>query len=660
MSPDHAMKSSAWLGYAGILLLAIHFFVVCYEAYRPAGMPGDILGRLQSMLLNIPLFVEGSSAKTMALVLAIISSWLSSTPSRQRVAYEFPLILALVGGAAYFSTSELVPLGTCRLSADCYLGMTMVGYLILVASMSQLISATRYVFDTRLFAPESSGFKQEEQLITTPVSLHFEARYRLNGRERKSYVNIVNPRRGVLIMGSPGSGKSWFIVEPAIEQLVQRGMALFVFDYKFPVLTQLAYTCFRRHAGAYPAGSRFYCINFTDLPHSHRCNLLDPETLVHNNDAIAISRTILLSINKSWIGRQGEFFVESPIDFLAALIWYLKVYKDGTYCTLPHVIELSKTPYSELFTLLNAEPATRGFVGPFKDAYINKTMEMLDGQIASARIPLMRLDSPDIYYVLSGDDLNLELNDPAAPAILCLGSDSQRHEALAPVLSLYIDRVNRRINYPGRRPSALVLDEFATVRAIGVLDTIATGRSNDITPIVVIQDLSQLRQRYSHDEADQILNTAGNLICGQVAGDSAKWVSERFQAHLNLKTTIAVNDAGVSTSKTEQSVEAVTPGVLANLSSGEFVGIVADDPGVKLELKGFHARFVKQGIAAGTTAIGPTPTQTDAPLPLVRLVDKEAVLKNYQAIAEDIAELVRAEVKRILGDPALKQFVVKR
>ena len=331
-------------------------------------------------------------------------------------------------------------------------------------------------------------------------------------------MNLINPRRGVLVMGSPGSGKSWFVVEPAIEQLVQKGVALFVFDFKFPTLSAFTYNSYRRHRGQYPAGTRFYCINFSDLPHSHRCNLIDPTTLEHNNDAMAISRTILLSINKIWIGRQGEFFVESPINFIAALIWFLKVYKDGMYCTLPHVIELSKTPYEELFTLLNAEPATRGFIGPFKDAYLNKTMEMLDGQIASARIPLMRLDSPDIYYVLSGNDLSLEINDPTAPAILCLGSDSRRHEALTPVMSLYIDRLNRQINRPGRYPVAVVVDEFATVRAISLLDTIATGRSNDIMPILVIQDLSQLRQRYSHDEADQILNTAGNLICGRGRG----------------------------------------------------------------------------------------------------------------------------------------------
>ncbi len=207
-------------------------------------------------------------------------------------------------------------------------------------------------------------------------------------------------------------------------------------------------------------------------------------------------------------------------------------------------IELSKTSYEALFTLLNTESETRGLIGPFKEAFLNKTMEMLDGQVASARIPLGRLDSPDFYYVLSGNDLKLAINDPKAPIVLCLGGDPQRQEALAPVLSLYIDRLNRSINQPNRHPCAQVLDEFATVRATSVLTTIATGRSNDIIPILAVQDLTQLTQQYSRDEAHQIMNTAGNLICGQVSGDTANQVSKRFHAECYLKTTVTVNSSG--------------------------------------------------------------------------------------------------------------------
>ncbi|HEV2483177.1 MAG TPA: TraM recognition domain-containing protein [Puia sp.] len=196
----------------------------------------------------------------------------------------------------------------------------------------------------------------------------------------------------------------------------------------------------------------------------------------------------------------------------------------------------------------------------------------------------------------------------------------------------------------------LVVDEFATVRATSMLDTMATGRSNNITPILVIQDLSQLRQRYSHDEADQIMNTAGNLFCGQITGETAKWVSQRFEGILSLRTTISVNSSDISTSKTGQTIDAITPSTLANLSSGEFVGLTADDPDKKIKLKGFHAAIVKDARRL----------KEKFDLPVVHDMDQEAVKKNYELIRQQITTMVKEEMKRILGDPQLRQNIVKR
>jgi len=342
--------------------------------------------------------------------------------------------------------------------------------------------------------------------------------------------------------------------------------------------------------------------------------------------------------------------MESPINYLAALIWFLRRYENGAYCTLPHVIELSKASYGEVFTILNADAETRGLIGPFKDAFLNNTMEMLDGQIASARIPLSRLDSPDFYYVLSGNDLGLDINDPLSPAVLCLGGDPQRQDALGPVLSLFIDRLNKRINQSGRHPCALVLDEFATIRATSVLNTVATGRSNDIIPILAAQDMTQLTQQYSHDEAQQFMNTCGNLVCGQVNGETAKWVSHRFHANAYLKTTVSVNSSDTSVSQTEQAEQGVSPATLAQLSAGEFIGVVADDPDVPLELKGFHAVVSREGENEGVRRS----------LPVVGVVTEDVVRENFYRVVREVEEIVQKEVKRILGDPALKKYVVKR
>ncbi|MES1159983.1 MAG: TraM recognition domain-containing protein, partial [Bacteroidota bacterium] len=310
------------------------------------------------------------------------------------------------------------------------------------------------------------------------------------------------------------------------------------------------------------------------------------------------------------------------------------------------------TPYDQLFTMLNTEPEIETLIAPFIDAYKNKSMEMLDGQLASAKIPLGRLASPDLYYVLTGDDCSLDINNPMAPKILCLGVDPPRQEALAPVLSLYIDRLNKLVNQSEKVPCALVCDEFATVRAASMLTTIATARSNHIIPVLSVQDLSQLRTQYSREEADLIANITGNLVCGQVGGETARWVSERFPTTVQYRKSVSVNSSDTSISRSEQEVNTISAATIATLSSGEFVGIVADDPDRKIEHKAFHARIVKD-----TKSLK---DKNRYELPVVREVDETVIGENFQRVKKEIKELVVGETQRIVGDPALAKKVVKR
>jgi type IV secretory pathway TraG/TraD family ATPase VirD4 len=319
------------------------------------------------------------------------------------------------------------------------------------------------------------------------------------------------------------------------------------------------------------------------------------------------------------------------------LIWYLRNYQDGEYCTLPHVIELSKIPYEKLFTLLGAEPQIATLIDPFIQAFENKTMEMLDGQVAGAKIPLGRLSSPDLYYILSGNDFTLDINDPAAPKIFCLGGDPSRIEALAPVISLYIDRLTRICNRPEQYPCALVCDEFATVRAYNMATTVATGRSNNIIPILAIQDITQLRTQYSHQEADTLLNISGNLLCGQVSGETARWVSERFPRILQDRSSVSVNNSDTSISTAQQWEPTVTQSTISTLSSGEFLGITADEPGNKLALKTFHARIIQDKTSNAT-----------GELPVIQQVSTTTVMEQYTKIKIDIEQLVDVELAKII------------
>lgn len=479
-----------------------------------------------------------------------------------------------------------------------------------------------------------SGFPQDGKKRGADAGLSLRGSYVFKGRRYDSWVNVVNPRRGILVLGTPGAGKTRYIIEPLIRQLMERGTALFVFDYKYDALTRFVLALFQANKCRYPNGTAFHCINFSDLSTTARCNVLAPASLEYVSDAVGASRTVLLSLNKSWVERQGDFWVESSVNFVAALIWYLRRYKNGLYCTLPHVIELSKQPYETLFQVLGTEPAVAALIDPFIEAYNNKSKEMLDGQMASAKIPLARLASPDLYYVLTGNDVDLEINKRAAPSVLCLGGDPRRKEALAPILSLYIDRLARLCNRPGQYPCALVCDEFASVRAHAMLDTMATGRANDIITLLAVQDISQLRTRYSRSEADEIVNISGNLICGQVGGETARMMSERFPRVLRERSSVSINTSDTTTSMHQDWEEAVMPATVANLSSGEFLGVLADEPTVRLENKAFHASLLRS----------PADEVVVVAVPAVRVVTAAAVHEAFDRVRVEI-EVIVAEVR---------------
>jgi hypothetical protein len=559
------------------------------------------------------------------------------------------LYLILAGLMVYFGADPKYVLSeNATRTGPVYMIVSIVGYILILTGGAWLSKVLSFPFNRKdVFNKDNAGFPQEMRLIRTDYSINLPARYEFKGQTMKSWINIINPRRGVLVMGSPGSGKSWFIIENMIRQFMEKGFALFAYDFKYDALTRLVYNQFLKHRNKYPVVARFYSVNFNDLSRSHRCNLLDPSTMDYIADAIGISRTLFLSINRTWVNRQGDFFVESPINFFAALIWWLKKYKDGAFCTLPHAIELAQTPLDKLFTILSIEPEIANLINPFAEAYKNKTMEMLDGQLASAKIPLARLASPELYYVLSGDDLTLDINNASCPAILCLGGDPQKQTALAPVLSLFIDRLNKLINQKGRHRCAMICDEFATVRATGVLTTITTARSNDIVPVIAVQDLSQLRTQYSREEADLILNITGNLVCGQVGGETARWVAERFPSTMQDRTSISINSNDTSVSRSRQLDKTITPSTIATLSSGEFLGIVADDPKEKLELKAFHGTIINDD-----TALDEEKAKW-LPLPLVRQVDAALITQNFNRIKQEAQELVDIETSRIANDPDL-------
>jgi TusA-related sulfurtransferase len=455
-------------------------------------------------------------------------------------------------------------------------------------------------------------------------------------------------------MGSPGSGKSYFIIQHIIKQCIEKKFTMFIYDFKFDELSKIAYNSFLKYKDKYSVMPKFYSVNFDDLSLSNRCNTLPPETILDITDAGQSSRTLLLALNREWIKKEGDFWVESPINFLTAVIYFLARYKKGKYCTLPHVAELVQTPYDKLFSILRTEPQVETIITPFINAYLNDANQQLEGMISSATVSLSKLASPQMYYVLSGNDFTLDINNPEQPKIVCLGNNSQKAEVYGAVMSLFSTTVGRLTNKKEQLPCCKLYDEFTTVYLNTIDKEIATGRSNKVATILAVQDASQLKVHYGKEQADVIVNIAGNIIAGQAKGEIAKTISESIGKIMQDRESITITSNDTSVTRSKQLEMAIPVSKIATLSSGEFVGIIADNPEQRIDLKTFCAGIINDHRELEQEQTG------FKNLPVVSTVDPQIVMTNFMQIKKEIKELISDELDRIMNTPELAELIVRK
>jgi hypothetical protein len=637
-----------------IVLLLIHFYYYCYSAFEQWQLTHSITDRILLNIGNSGLFKNFYYSKLLSLLFLFISLIGAKGRKSQKLNYRTALAYLITGLILYFSSglSLYIKAFDTGSIALVYFTITGIGFILIISGGVILTRIIKGGLNNDVFNKENETFPQEERLLTNPYSINLPASYKLKGKIRRSWINFINPRRGLLILGSPGSGKSWFVIENIIRQLSEKTFSQFVFDYKYPELTNLTYNQFLKNHHKYSTKPKFYCVNFSHP--IHRLNPLYPSMMTDIIDAMEASKTMLLSINKTWLNRQGEFFVESPINLLAAVIWFLKKFQNGKYCTLPHAIELLQLDYDKLFTVLNSESEIQTLINPFIKSYLDDNMETIDSQMASVKIPLGRLSSPMLYYILSGNDFTLDINNPKEPKIFCLGNDPVKADALAPVISLIVDRLNKIINQPGRYKCATIYDEFATIRASSVLKVIGQGRSNDIICAIALQDYSQLKQAYSREEAEVIFNMTGNIISGQVSGETAKLLAERFPKTMQDRESLSINSSDTSISRSKALEAAIPPSTISTLSSGEFVGIMADNPDQPIDLKAFHCRILNDPKALKKER------QSSMPFVTGINVDQVVIQRNYQQIKVDSEEIAETVLEGLLNDPAREHLVVKK
>ena len=644
-----------------VIFLLINAYWFCYEAFLTWGFTLAIVDKiLMNFQRTTSLFSSILWTKLFCLVFLALSCLGTKGVKEETITWPKIWAVLAVGFVLFFLNWWLLALPIGKVGgASLYIFTLSVGYICLLMAgvwMSRLLKNN--LMDD-VFNLENESFMQETRLLENEYSVNLPTRFYYKKRWHKGWINIVNPFRASMVLGTPGSGKSFAIVNNYIKQQIEKGFAMYIYDYKFPDLSEIAYNHLLTHLDAYGVKPQFFVINFDDPRRSHRCNPINPAFMTDISDAYESAYTIMLNLNRTWIQKQGDFFVESPIILLAAIIWFLKIYQGGKYCTFPHAIEFLNRPYAQIFPILTAYDELANYLSPFMDAWEGGAQDQLQGQIASAKIPLSRMISPALYWVMTGDDFSLDINNPREPKVLVVGNNPDRQNIYSAALGLYNSRIVKLINKKKQLKSSVIIDELPTIYFRGLDNLIATARSNKVAVCLGFQDFSQLTRDYGDKESKVIQNTVGNVFSGQVVGETAKTLSERFGKVLQQRQSMTINRNDKSTSISTQLDSLIPASKISNLTQGMFVGAVSDNFDERIEQKIFHAEIVVDvaKVSAEAKAYQPIPIIAEFLNEDGSDSLSETIEANYKRVKQEILSLVESEIERIKNDAKLKHLI---
>ena len=644
-----------------VIFLLINCYWFCYEAFHTWGFT---LGIVDKILMNFQrttgLFSSILWTKLFCVVFLALSCLGTKGVKEEKITWP-KIWTVLFSGFVFFFLNWwllVLPIGKVG-AASLYIFTLSVGYICLLMGgvwMSRLLKNN--LMDD-VFNTENESFMQETRLMENEYSVNLPTRFYYKKKWNNGWINVVNPFRASMVLGTPGSGKSYAIVNNYIKQQIEKGFAMYIYDYKFPDLSEIAYNHLLHHLDAYKVKPQFFVINFDDPRKSHRCNPINPAFMTDISDAYESAYTIMLNLNRSWIQKQGDFFVESPIILLAAIIWFLKIYENGKYCTFPHAIEFLNRPYAQIFPILTSYDELANYLSPFMDAWEGGAQDQLQGQIASAKIPLSRMISPALYWVMTGDDFSLDINNPNEPKVLVVGNNPDRQNIYSAALGLYNSRIVKLINKKKQLKSSVIIDELPTIYFRGLDNLIATARSNKVAVCLGFQDFSQLTRDYGDKESKVIQNTVGNVFSGQVVGETAKTLSERFGKVLQQRQSMTINRNDKSTSISTQMDSLIPASKISNLTQGMFVGAVSDNFDERIDQKIFHAEIVVDSAKVSAEM------KQYQPIPKINTFQnkdgsdnlKETIEANYKRVKQEIIVLIEKEIKRIKDDPSLCHLI---
>ena len=512
-----------------------------------------------------------------------------------------------------------------------YFFMSIVGTILCQIALDNI---SKYLKDGLLkdrFNYENESFEQMKDKVSNKYSVNIPMRYYYKGKFRKGWVNIVNPFRGTWVVGTPGSGKTFSIIEPFIRQHSAKGFAIVAYDYKFPALAQKLYYHYRinKKAGLTPKGCAFNIINFVNVEYSRRVNPIQLKYISNLAAASETAETLLESLQKGKKeggGGSDQFFQTSAVNFLAACIYFFCNYEKrpydengqemnydktidpetgmikptgvvrdamgnvkepaywlGKYSDMPHILSFLNESYETIFEVLMTDTEVAPLLGPFRTAFDNKAMEQLEGMIGTLRVFTSRLATKESYWIFSkeGDDFDLKVSDPNHPSYLLIANDPEMESIIGALNALILNRLVTRVNTgQGKNvPVSIIVDELPTLYFHKIDRLIGTARSNKVSVTLGFQELPQLEADYGKTGMQKIITTVGNVVSGSArAKETLEWLSnDIFGKVVQLKKGVTI-DRDRTSININENMDSLVPGSkIADMPTGWICGQTARD-----------------------------------------------------------------------------------
>ncbi|MDN3607230.1 type IV secretion system DNA-binding domain-containing protein [Kaistella yonginensis] len=501
---------------------------------------------------------------------------------------------------------------------------------------------------------EEESFAQNQELVKTDTSINIPYLFRFNKRINKGWINI-NPFRGTMVIGTPGSGKSFGVINPAIRQMIAKGFCLCIYDFKFPDLGQIAYyhhLLKKKNDSDYKHD--FHVINLNDVEKSKRVNPFKKEYVKTLAEAQEMAEAMVSSLQKggsSGGGGSEAFFTQSAINFLSSCIYFFATFENGKYSDLPHLLAFMNKSYKEIFDTLFTHEELESLLSPFKTAYDNKAFDQLEGQIGTLKIFLSRLATKESFWVFSGDEVEMKITDKENPSIMILASDPGTQDINSALYSAVLNRTLRLINSKHNLPGGIIADEFPTIYIHKIDNVVATARSNKVAVMLGLQELPQLRQFYKKEIADTISAIVGNILSGSARDkNTLDWLEKMFGKIKQKTFSQSISQQGTTTSINEKMDNMIPAGKIAALRTGEMVGIIAQ--GEENDTEEFKTSAVSGKINLDMAKIKEE-EQNYVKMPnYYSFVDKkgddrkeEVLMTNYRKINKEVELIVNEMIK---------------